>query len=85
LPPTPLIDPIRRIVADMFEIPLAKVHAGTSSDNVSTWDSIRHLNMVLALEDEFGVQFTPEEIEELLSVELIEALLNEKLEARISA
>lgn len=72
-------DRIRRIVADIFEIPLENVQPNSSADNVATWDSIRHLNMVLALEEELGVQFEPEEIEELLSVELIESLVEEKL------
>ena len=40
--------------------------------------SLQHLNLVLALEQEFQVQFTPEEIEQLLSVELVAALLDEK-------
>jgi acyl carrier protein len=36
---------------------------------------------VLALEQEFSIQFTPEEIEQLLSVELITSLVAEKLQA----
>jgi acyl carrier protein len=36
------------------------------------------LNLVLALEQEFNIQFTPEEIEQILSVELAAALLDEK-------
>jgi acyl carrier protein len=78
---TPLFENVRRIVSDVFEIPEEQVKAESSPDNVETWDSIHHLNMVLALEQEFGVQFTPEEIEQLLSVELIVALVEEKRQA----
>lgn len=67
------------IVADIFEVPLDSVTAQSSPDTIETWDSIHHLNMVLALEQEFGVQFSPEEIEQLLSVELIVALVAEKM------
>jgi acyl carrier protein len=76
-----MLDRVRRIVADVFEVPLDQVHPDSSPDTISTWDSLRHLNMVLALEQEFGVDFRPEEIEQLLSVELIAALLEEKLKA----
>jgi acyl carrier protein len=76
-----MLDRVRRIVADVFEVPLDQVRPDSSPDNVPTWDSLRHLNMVLALEQEFGVDFRPEEIEQLLSVELIAALLEEKLKA----
>jgi acyl carrier protein len=76
---TPLYSRIQRNVADVFQIPLESVRPETSPDTIGTWDSLQHLNLVLALEQEFGLQFTPEEIEQLLSVELIEALLDEKL------
>ena len=66
-------------MADVFEVPLERITPESSPDNLETWDSIHHLNMVLALEQEFGVQFSPEEIEQLLSVELIVALLAEKM------
>jgi acyl carrier protein len=75
---TPLLESVRRIASDVFEVPEEQLTAQSSPDNVETWDSIHHLNMVLALEQEFGVQFTPEEIEQLLSVELIAALVEEK-------
>lgn len=75
---SPLLDSVRRIVSDVFEVPEEQIKAESSPDNVESWDSIHHLNLVLALEQEFGVQFTPEEIEQLLSVELIVALVDEK-------
>lgn len=78
---TPVIDRVRQLASDAFEVPLAEIKAESSPDSVATWDSIHHLNLVLALEQEFGIQFTPEEIEQLLSIELIEALIVEKLQA----
>jgi acyl carrier protein len=54
------------------------VRPDSSPDNIANWDSLQHLNLVLALEQEFNVQFTPEEIEQILSVELAAALLDEK-------
>jgi acyl carrier protein len=67
------------ITADIFGVPAEQVGPQSSPDTIETWDSINHLNLVLALEQEFGIQFTPEEIEQLLSVELIVALLAEKV------
>ena len=73
-----MLNRVRQIVADVFNLPLDQVHVDSSPDNIETWDSLQHLNVVLALEQEFGTQFTPEEIEQLLSVELIVALMEEK-------
>jgi acyl carrier protein len=67
------------IAADVFQVPESSVGPGASPDTVETWDSLHHLSFVVALEQEFGVQFSPEEIEQLLSIELTAALLEEKL------
>jgi acyl carrier protein len=74
-----MLERTRAIVADIFEVPLERVLPESSPDTIETWDSIHHLNLVLALEQEFGIEFSPEEIEQLLSVELIVALLAEKI------
>ena len=74
-----MLEKTRAIVADIFEVPLETVTPQSSPDTIGTWDSMHHLNLVLALEQEFGVQFSPEEIEQLLSVELIVALVAEKM------
>jgi len=74
-----MLDRTRAIVGDIFGVPAERVLPQSSPDTIETWDSINHLNLVLALEQEFGIQFTPEEIEQLLSVELIVALVAEKV------
>lgn len=70
---------VRQIVADTFNLPPSQIQPSSSPDTIEGWDSLQHLNLTLALEQEFGAQFTPEEIEQLLSVELIADLLEEKL------
>jgi acyl carrier protein len=75
---SPYLDRIRGIFSDVFQVPLETVTAQSSPDTIPNWDSLQHLNLVLALEQEFHIQFTPEEIEQLLSVELVAALLDEK-------
>jgi acyl carrier protein len=72
------LDRVRNMFSDVFQIPLDEVKPESSPDTIANWDSLQHLNLVLALEQEFNVQFTPEEIEQLLSVELVAALLEEK-------
>lgn len=70
---------LQTLFADIFEVPVTTIRPDSSPDTIETWDSIRHLNLVLALEQQFNVQFEPEEIVQLLSLELTADLLNEKL------
>lgn len=74
-----MLNKVLTIAADVFETPESALAATSSPDTVSTWDSLRHLSFVVALEEGFGVQFSPEEIEQLLSIELTVALLEEKV------
>ncbi len=69
------------LVAQIFGIDRALVLPESTPETIETWDSLQHLNLVLALEQEFHVQFTPEEIEQLQSVELISMLVEEKVSA----
>jgi acyl carrier protein len=71
-------DRLRQIFSDIFEVPVANIENTSSPDTIATWDSIRHLNLVVALEQEFQVQFDTEEIVQLLSFELAVDILTEK-------
>ena len=66
---------VQRIAADVFSVPIAQINAESSADTIETWDSLQHLNFVLAVEQEFGVRFTPEEIEKLISVNTMVEML----------
>jgi acyl carrier protein len=53
-----------------------KADPGTITDNASQsdlsgWDSVRHMNVVLALENEFGIEFEDAELPELTSLPLL--------------
>jgi acyl carrier protein len=70
------------IAADVFQVAESSLEATSSPDSIESWDSLHHLSFVVALEQECGIQFSPEEIEQLLSMELTAALLEEKLKER---
>jgi acyl carrier protein len=74
-----VLDQVRLMAADIFNVPLENVGAESSPDTIENWDSLQHLNLVLALEQHFGLEFVPEEIEQMLSIELISMLIQEKL------
>lgn len=77
-----IFDQVSGIVADIFNLSIKEVNAKSSPDTIEGWDSLQHLNLVLAIEQTFGIQLTPEEIEQMLSVELIVMLIQEKLLSR---
>jgi acyl carrier protein len=73
---------VRRIAADVLRKTLDEVPASGTRDSITAWDSMAHVNLVLALEQHFDVQFKPEEMLEMLSIELTAMLVEEKLTDR---
>lgn len=69
---------VREMVSSVLGLPLERVTLNTSHDDVENWDSLQIINLMMAIEAEFGVSLTPEEAGGLLSVELIVQLLREK-------
>ncbi len=65
-PTTP--ERLRSVLADVFDIPLEQVTPDLAQGSIEAWDSYGHLQAVLAVEVEFGVQFRPEVIPNLKSV-----------------
>ena len=72
-------DRVQNICADVLALSAEQITLESSPQTISTWDSLHHLNLVLAIEQEFGTQFAPEEIEQMLSVQHIVDLLAAKL------
>jgi acyl carrier protein len=58
---------------------LEQIDENASQHNVEKWDSLGHLNLVVALEEEFDVSFEPEEIAEMQDIKTIIRKLKQKL------
>ena len=69
---------LRDILADTLEITPEEVTPELNTEVVETWDSFRHLQLMLAIEGEYGVQFDPQQIPELTTVSKIQGALEAK-------
>ena len=71
---------VRNIASDIFGVPADKITAQSSPETIENWDSMQHLNLVLAIEEKFGVQLDPENIEQMNNIGAV-ATLVEKLQS----
>ena len=60
-----------KVVSQVMDVPVGELTEDSSPDTVEKWDSLQHMNLVLALEEEFNLSFTDEEIVEMLNVKII--------------
>jgi len=68
---------LRQLMADVFGVEVDQIDEDASIDTIDSWDSLKHLNLVLALEERFAVSFTEQETVEILNYELIRATLKD--------
>ena len=78
-----VFEQIRTIASDLFRIPPERINAASTPQSIEAWDSIQHLNIVLALEEKFAVELSPEEMEQMTSVGEIAKLVEAKLQAKL--
>jgi len=62
---------VYKVVSQILNVPFNEINDEFSTDHCKEWDSLKHINLVLALEEEFQIQFREGQIVEMLSVELI--------------
>ena len=78
---TPTIfEQVQAMASDLFGVPADQITRESSTESVEAWDSTQHLNFVLALEDKFNIQFSPEEMEQMRNIESTVRLVENKLQ-----
>jgi acyl carrier protein len=70
---------ILRVMREVFDAEAEQITEKSNQDNVGYWDSLKHLDLILALEEEFKITFPLEEIGNLISFKLIKIILEEQL------
>jgi acyl carrier protein len=72
-------DELQKIISEVFNINRKNITPDLSMKNFSEWDSIGHLNLILALEEKTKLRFTPEQISSMIDVH---SILDEILKAK---
>ena len=75
-----VFDRVQTIAADVLKVPAAEITPRSSPETVANWDSVQHLNLVLALEEEFALQFEPEEMDGMVGIDRILSVVEAKLQ-----
>jgi len=68
---------IKNTMSAVFEIPYTEISEESSMDTIESWDSLKHMNLVIALEDEFQITIPDEEVGNLVSFSLIKLIVGE--------
>jgi acyl carrier protein len=66
-----LIERVRALVAEALQVPVERITPELEFGGIPEWDSMGHMNVIMQLEERFGVPVDAELIATLTSVPLI--------------
>jgi acyl carrier protein len=66
---------VKQVMADILAVDADSIDRSTTKDGTASWDSLNHINLIVALEQEFNVSFEVSEIESMMSfTDILETL-----------
>ena len=68
---------IKGVMSSVFNVPKGEIQSDASPDTINSWDSLRHMDLIIGLEEEFDIEFDDENIGNLLNYDLIKKHIKE--------
>lgn len=69
---------LNEIFQEVFDDEEIEVFEDTTSDDIEDWDSLEHINLVAAIEQEFDIKFTMAQVVGMKNVgEMVDIILGE--------
>ena len=73
-----IFDQLNEVFRDVFDDESITVDDDTTADDIEDWDSLEHINLLSAVEEQFGVKFNMGQIVTLKNVgEMVDVILEE--------
>jgi acyl carrier protein len=69
---------LRQLIDSIFDEGYDKVANVSHFRDTENWDSLRYMKLVVAIQVEFGIELNPEEIQKIISVAAVEAVLKSR-------
>lgn len=57
-----IFDGLNEVFRDVFDDEDITVTEATTADDIEDWDSLEHINLIVATEKKFGIKFTMSEV-----------------------
>ncbi|MBQ7558427.1 MAG: acyl carrier protein [Lachnospiraceae bacterium] len=73
-----LYDNLNEVFRDVFDDESITVTDETTADDIEDWDSLEHINLVAAVEQEFGIRFSMGQVQSMKNVgEMVDIILSQ--------
>ena len=67
---------LNEVFCDVFDDDSIKVNDGTTANDIEDWDSLEHINLIVAVEKKFGIKFNMGEVNNFKNVgEMVDTII----------
>lgn len=73
---------LRQVIGAVLDVEPTGIGPGTSTDTVPSWDSLKHMRLIIALEEAFDVTIPDDEVVTMTSYAIIKLVIEEQLGKR---
>ena len=67
---------IKNVMSAVFDISAQDINNNSSADTIDSWDSLKHMNLIIALEEEFDITIPDTSVGEMVTYELVLQIVN---------
>lgn len=68
---------IHKLMGNVLRIPEGRITDGVHMRDIAEWDSLKHMELILAIEQAYGIELTGDEIADMTSVSSIINILSQ--------
>ena len=79
MPAAGTLNQLNEIFRDVFDDESIEVFEAMTAKDIAEWDSLNHINLIVAVENRFGIKFTTKEIMTYENVGQFAGAIEEKL------
>jgi acyl carrier protein len=71
-----IFEQLNEVFRDVFDDDAITINDATNSDDIEDWDSLEHINLVVAIEKKFGFKFDIKEVGKMKNVgEMVDIII----------
>lgn len=69
---------LKKIMADLFEVKEDEITDESSINNIEKWDSLKHIELIISIEEQFGIVISGDDIVEMTMFTKIKHVLRKE-------
>lgn len=73
------MDKLNKVLCEVFRLKEDELSDSLTMENIQSWDSLRHMDLITSIEESFNIQFTMDDIMNMKDIKTIKEIVSKKL------